>query len=243
MRKTIKQPVNLFSKFEDEKFESLVDDVDGFKKETPSPKRQFDQFTATPKTVAKRAALIDFFNDLENKNILFLGDDDFTSLACASMQESGDITVLDIDRRILKTIKRLSDKNDFGISTIHYDARNTLPENFYGKFDVIFTDPPYTPKGVSLFLSRSIDALNKKYDSSRIYLCYGTSDKSKERFLHIYKVFVDSGMFIKWVFDKFNEYKGAKSIGNTSSLYILETTPKTKPQINGDFGGNIYTHN
>lgn len=233
----------LNSIFETDFFRELLKKVVSFKKQTPSPKRQFDQFIATAETVAKRATLLKHFADLQGKNVLFLGDDDFTSLACALIEKSAQITVADIDRRILKNIKRISDKNNFKIATAHYDARATLPKNLLGKFDVVFTDPPYTPRGISLFLSRAIDALNKRSVNSKIYICYGTSNKAKERYLPIYEIFINSGMFIKWVFDEFNKYKGAPSIGNSSSLFICEPTPKTKPLIQDKFGGNIYTYN
>ena len=228
--------------FEGKEFKSLVKKTAGFKKQTPTPKRQFDQFIATAETVARRAMLLDNFDDLQSKNILFLGDDDFTSLACASLEKSTQTTVVDIDQRILQNIKRISDKNNFNITALHYDATDPLPKNLLGKFDAVFTDPPYTPNGISLFLSRAIDALNKRNEDSRIYICYGSGKKAKERYLPIYEILFSSGMFIKWAFDEFNEYTGAQSIGNSSSLFILEPTPKTKPSIRDSFEGNIYTY-
>ena len=78
---------------------------------------------------------------------------------------------------------------------------------------------------------------------SRIYLCYGASDRSKEKLLPIQQIIFQSGMITRWVFDKFNRYHGAESIGSASSLFATEVTPKTKPTIKGDYDKPIYTNN
>ena len=109
-----------------------------------------------------------------------------------------------------------------------------------GKFDTVFTDPPYTPEGISLFVSRAIETLDKKNQTARVYVCYGNSDRAKERFLPIQDVLTDSGLMLRWVF-RFNRYEGAESVGSASSLYIAEVTPRTKPLIRGNYDKSIYT--
>jgi predicted methyltransferase len=181
--------------------------------------------------------------DIEGKKILFLGDDDFTSVAVSKNGNAKELVVLDIDKRILTEIDNISAQYNLGIKTIEYDARKKLPSDFWNKYDIIFTDPPYTPEGISLFISRAINALNSTNQSSRIYLCYGNSDRAKERYLQIYSELISSGLMIRWIFDKFNKYNGAESIGSTSSLFICEITPKTRALVNGDYGKPIYTNN
>ncbi|OGY18264.1 MAG: hypothetical protein A3F04_00120 [Candidatus Chisholmbacteria bacterium RIFCSPHIGHO2_12_FULL_49_9] len=207
----------------------------------PEPFRKYDQFTATVETTARRAALIDFFADVQGKNLLFLGDDDFTSVAVSAYGTAKTVSVLDIDERILRGIRTISDKDKFQIRCERYDARGELPKKFTGAFDVVFTDPPYTQTGISLFVSRAIEALDPANLAGRIYCCYGNSDRAKERFLPIYEVFGHSGLMIRWIFDKLNRYDGAESIGSTSSLFVCDVTPKTKPVIKGDYDGAIYT--
>ncbi len=213
-----------------------------YKNMRPIPKRNLDQFTATIETTAKRTVLIDFLGDIKAKKILFLGDDDFTSLTTANIKSTKDIVVLDIDERILNNIKTISDKLKLEIKTIKHDLRKPIPKCLKGKFDVVFTDPPYTPEGVKLFLSRAIDAIDKNNETSRIYFCYGNSDRAKERFLPIQNIIINLGLMIRWVFDKFNRYEGAESIGSTSSLYVAEITPKTKSLILGNYEKQIYTN-
>ncbi len=194
----------------------------------PPADRNYDQFYATEETVVKRAALINFLQDLDGKRVLLLGDDDFLSLILGKYKKASQITVLDIDKRLLDAIQKEADNQNFNIQTIEYDARKSLPEELVGKFDIVFTDPPYTTEGIQLFASRAIEALDKKNQCARIYVCYGNSDRAKERFLPIYEVFSNAGLMVRWIFDKFNRYNGAESIGSTSSLFICEITPKTK---------------
>lgn len=203
--------------------------------------RALDQFQATLETVGKRASLMDFFADIKGKRILFLGDDDFTSIVVASYRKAETIAVLDIDGRIIQNISRLSNENKYEISVENYDAKEKLPPHYRGKFDVVFTDPPYTPIGISLFLSRAIQALDPQNESARIYFCYGNSDRARERFLPIYEILVKSGLMMRWVFDKFNRYEGAESIGSASSLFVCDVTPKTKPIAANESVSQLYT--
>lgn len=232
---------SLWLPIEDDRFQETVELIVNCQKFRPVPKREFDQFLATPETTARRASLLNFFGDIRGKRLLFLGDDDLTSLAIASFRTAGEIVVLDIDERILETIKTVSNEQDFKVKTLIYDARNKFPTSLQGKSDVVFTDPPYTPAGMELFISRSIEALDLKNQAVRLYACYGSSDRAKERFLPIYEMFIDSGLIIRWIFDKFNRYEGAGSIGSASSLFVTEITPKTKPFIQGDYDKSIYT--
>lgn len=224
-------------------YRKVIDLLGKYSDLRPLPNRQYDQFTATKETTARRASLLTYFEDLQGKRLLFLGDDDFTSVAVAITQKASEITVLDVDERILRSLEAISVKEGLKIRTAQYDARKALPISELGKYDIVFTDPPYTPEGISLFVSRAVQLLDLSNKVARIYLCYGNSDGAKERFLPIYKAFLSSGLMIRWVFDKFNRYHGAESIGSASSLFILEVTPRTKPLIVGNYNEPIYTNN
>jgi predicted methyltransferase len=234
---------SLFNLLENQQHKENVEFLRSVENLRPNPNREYDQFIATVETVAKRGAILQFMGDIEGKRVLFLGDDDFTSIAIAKYKKAEEITVLDIDKRILDGIGNISKKQNFGIKTALYDARKLLPKDFLGKYDIVFIDPPYTANGTGLFVSRAIDALNAKNQSARLYLCYGNSDRAKERFIPIYNYLADSGLMLRWVFDKFNRYNGAEAIGSSSSLFICDVTPKTKPLIKGDYKNeDIYTN-
>ncbi len=219
----------------------IPDDSAAFVKTRPEADRDLDQFLATADTVLRRASLLDFLEDVRNKKILFLGDDDHTSHVVASIGRASMIHVVDIDDRILKNLKSNSMSANYDIMTTKHDLKFTLPDSIKGKFDTVFTDPPYTPEGIELFLSRAVSALDEANNAARIYLCFGSSDRSKERFLPVYDIISRHGLMIRYVFDKFNRYEGAESIGNSSSLFILEATPKTRPIIKGNYDESIYT--
>jgi len=232
----------LWSILEDDQFKDIVKLFQSVRKKQPLPKREYDQFTATTETTARRASLLSFFGDVKEKKLLFLGDDDFTSVATASLKEAEKIVAVDIDERILGEIQGLSNNHGFEIETVKYDARKKLPKELIGVFDVVFTDPPYTPEGFNLFISRAIEALDPNNKAARVYACYGNSDGAKERFLPIYEVLTNSGLMMRWVFDKFNKYQGAESIGSSSSLFVTEITSRIKSTIKGDYDKPIYTN-
>jgi predicted methyltransferase len=52
------------------------------------------------------------------------------------------------------------------------------------------TDPPYTKSGINMFLSKAIDLLGNSRDFSGkyIFLFYGNSFKSPEKFLKIQEI-------------------------------------------------------
>lgn len=218
---------------------SIYESLEGLR---PVSKRDLDQFTATVETSVKRGALLDFFADIRDKKLLFLGDDDLTSVSAALFNKPKSITVVDIDKDILHEIDIIVSKHDLAIDTVQYDARTTLPHHLQGVYDVVFTDPPYTSNGIKLFLSRAISALNTNNLAARVYVCYGTSDRSKERSLPIQEIISQQGMVIRWIFDKFNRYQEAESIGS-SNLYICEISPRTKPIIKNEYHEPIYTNN
>lgn len=212
-----------------------------YKDKRPAPEREYDQFTATVETTAKRATLLDFLGDVRGKRVLFLGDDDFTSVATANIRSAKNVTILDIDERILNAIGGILGTHNLEIRKTKHDLRKPIPVELRGEFDTVFTDPPYTPEGIRLFVSRAVEALDRKNQTARVYVCYGNSDRAKERFLPIQEIITESGLMIRYVFDRFNRYWGAESIGSSSSLYILETTSKIRPLVKGSYDKPIYT--
>ena len=208
--------------------------------ERPKPKREYDQFYATAETVARRVTKFSERDDLRGRRILFLGDDDLDSLAVAQTGLPLEIVVLDIDNDMLSVIQKSAQENGYkGLSVLKYDARKPLPREFHSHFDVVFTDPPYTASGFGTFLSRLCQASTKE---ASIYICYGYTQKELERPLKVQKLMSDWGLHIAEKYEDFNEYTGAKSINNHSSLYILKKTPQTR--VNEKLlQGPFYTNN
>lgn len=209
-----------------------------FQAKRPLPKRSLDQLSATPETVLKRGLLIQDNGDLDRKSILVLGDYDLSSLGLALIGGAKRILVVDIDRRTIKLIKEISQKEGLRVDCLYYDARGQLPKNLRNSFDVVFSDPPYTPNGLRLFLSRAVEATR---NNGVLYFCYGYSRRSLERGLEAQMIFTQAGLLIESKYEDFNVYLGAESIGSRSSFYYLKATPKTKALVKEHFRGPIYT--
>jgi len=204
----------------------------------PKAKRKLDQFGATEETLVARVNFLASRGFLTNSKILFLGDYDLTSLASLPKAKNTEIWVLDLDGDVLEVIKRESKE---AIRIIKHNLRSPTPYRLITSFDAIFTDPPYTPEGVSLFLSRSLEALSKG-ERGRILFCYGTSEKAPERVLAVQERILAHGVVIEELLPNFNEYIAAKTIGDRSDLYLLRPTPKTHPLIRGEYRGKLYTY-
>jgi predicted methyltransferase len=213
--------------------------VDQIQAHRPRAKREYDQFLATEETLIKRTQFLLESGELLHRNILFLGDDDHTSIAISSIAKDVSITVLDIDQDILLSIDDLAKKHQYRISQVLHDVRKPLPADLSHRFDAVFTDPPYTPEGIDLFLHQAICALKKK-PTSRLYFCYGNSDRARERELNIQSIVAKKGLLIKEKQYQFNTYNGAESIGSKSSLFVCTLTPQTASKMPA--GNDIYTH-
>jgi predicted methyltransferase len=226
-KSTLESVVSKYALSTNELSEKLTKKVTQFAKLRPQPERQYDQFFAYPSTTIKRAIKLYAHGDLTNRRLVFLGDDDLTSTAVALTNQAAQITVFEIDPKIIATIQQIAEKNRLNIQIHQHDLRQPITDRkLLQHFDVVFTDPPYTPGGISLFLNRSIELLSPKL-SSRIYLCYGNSERARERELEIQKIINQSGLLINTKLSNFNHYMGAESIGSVSSLYLCDWTPKT----------------
>jgi predicted methyltransferase len=217
----------------------LFNQLKRFSASRPKPKRNLDQFPATLETVIKRVFLIQKRGDLGGKRVLFLGDYDLTSVALALLGSAKRVVVADIDRDLLRLIEKITQREKLKIKSLHYDAKASLLRGLRNSFDVVFSDPPYTPNGFKVFLSRAVEAAGE--NEATFYFCYGYSDRARERGLEAQKIISQLGLLIEEKLQAFNRYQGAESIGSRSSLYILKTTPKTKIIIKGRFKGPIYT--
>jgi predicted methyltransferase len=221
------------------------------------PRREYDQFLATPETSYNKAQIIFDKGMVEGKSIAFIGDDDLNSLTLGILSLENldrsykNITVFDIDNQVLNSVKNASEKIGLkNIELVNYGARNKLDKKYLGKFDVVVFDPPYTRSGVALFLQRSIELLgnvpeglsggSSGFEGKYIFMYYGNSFKSPEKTLKIQEVISKFNLVIEDKIEKFSRYTGAESIGSASSLYILKAN---KFSHSNNFDSNkIYTY-
>jgi predicted methyltransferase len=128
-----------------------------------------------------------------------------------------------------------------------------LPKDKFKKFNLIFTDPPYTPSALQLWLTRCIEASlgsgsNKKrkkpevLSSKYYFLCYGYTNRETERGLKIQEIITKMGLVIQEKIRDFNNYYGAESLGSKSDLYLLQPTPKINLREIDIERTKFYTH-
>ncbi len=195
------------------------------------PKREFDQFFATPRSSVGKANMLVDKGLVRGKNIALIGDDDLVSLALGLMSPNfKKIKVFDIDDRILNIIKKAAKDLDVSnIDTQLHDIRKSLSATEVNKYDVVLVDPPYTKAGAQLFLHRSIELLKmrKTYEGSYILFNFGVGFKNPELESKVQEVINNFGLVIEDKINKYTRYTGAETIGSASSIYVLKTTPFT----------------
>lgn len=205
---------------------ALKEVVRKYQKLRPKPIRNLDQFNATSYTNLRRIIKLNKSDDLLDKKIAFLGVD-LTAITASATKKPKKVVLFEIDSRITNFVQLFSSENCLAIEAINQDLRHPVNKQYNGSFDVVFCDPPFTKDGVNIFLNQAI-GLIKGNLLGRIYLCYGNSDRAREREVEIQKLILDHNLIIKTKLNKFNKYNGAESIGSQSSLYVLDWTPRTK---------------
>jgi len=80
----------------------ILEKKEKFLENRPKPDFALDQSHAISSTVVRRALYLLKKGDIEGRKILFLGDDDATSLAVGLLNLAEEITVIDIDPNVIK---------------------------------------------------------------------------------------------------------------------------------------------
>jgi hypothetical protein len=124
-------------------------------------KDEYDQHQLTFNTVIRKLRFMIENVDIFDKNIICLGDDDLFGIALALTELPTSVTILDIDKRILSYEKNISKKLKTRIEVSQHDLTEPIPKRFRSKFDVFITEPPYTIRGLTLFVSRAVECLKE----------------------------------------------------------------------------------
>ena len=204
-----------------------------------------DQSKSTAETVLKRACLSLVNFQLVGKTVLCLGDDDLVSVGLGLLlkelsgpqNRAARIIVVDIDENILAYIRETAEKHALPVVCYKHDIRSPLPAELNHICHTVFTDPPYTLSGLTLFLSRALKALINRREQV-IFLSF--AHKSPDFFLRAYEQILAMGLVPVEIIPGFNRYEGAEIIGNQSQMIVLKTTGG-EPVIKGDFEGLLYT--
>ncbi|TFG17003.1 MAG: putative methyltransferase [Promethearchaeota archaeon] len=217
----------------------------------PSVETTLDQSKNTVETAIQRAGYFYEKGALEGNHVLFIGDDDFTSISVGLLSKiffpnehitliPKSLTVIDIDTRILDEIKAIFAQFNIPVECIQYDLRNPVPSELLHRFDTIITDPPYSQNGLSLFLSRAISFM-KKEPNKDIFLSF--AHRSPDQTLVMQSILTQLGLATLEILPRFNKYEGSEILGNETQLLHLKTTRTTKDIVKPDqqYTTPIYT--
>jgi N4-bis(aminopropyl)spermidine synthase len=205
---------------------------------------ELDQCHCTVETKLRRALVLHDADALVGRRILFLGDDDLTSIAVrhfverfGSAESVGEVAVLDVDPAVVAFVRGQLNGAPFPVRCLEWDLREPLPELFRCAFDTVVTDPPYTLAGARLFLSRAADALTGS--GGDVFFSFGS--RRPEAGFQVQQTILEAGFAIRRLVRDFNDYVGAGVLGGTSHLYQLTATSALRPLVTGRFSGPLYT--
>jgi len=218
----------------------MQDLIDG----APAARADLDHVSATAETAARRALWLDSTFDLAGAHLLCVGDHDLTALAVALLRDDCRISVVDVDDRLLAYIDEAAQARQKRIDVWHADLRFGLPPVLAESADLIFTDPPYTPAGVQLFLGRGLQALRDR-GNGRLLLSYGFSPLTPAIGVKVQRAVLDLDLAIEAMLPGFNRYHGAQAVGSASDLYVCQPTARTWQILDRRLEAatvNVYTH-
>jgi hypothetical protein len=186
----------------------------------PEPLTDLDHVPATAETVLARVRYLYEHYELERCRVLLLGDHDATSLAFAALDARvRELAVVDVDQRQLHYLA------SHGVDTWFADLRVGLPAPLRERFDVVLTDPPYSPAGVGLFAARALKAMKRE---SRLLVAYGYPEGSPALGLKVQQELSALELVYEAVLPSFNTYNGALAVGSRAALYVLRPTKRSR---------------
>jgi hypothetical protein len=211
----------------------------------PAPRAALDHVRATPTTVVRRALWLDSTYDLAGAVVLCVGDHDLTSLAVGQINREASVVVVDIDEPTLQFIDHSAARLDLSVRCLFGDLRFGLPGPAVGCADLVFTDPPYTPEGVELFVARGLHGLGNR-ENGRIIVAYGYSDRHPTLGLQAQSAAHRMNLAYEAVVPHFNRYDGAQAVGSSSDLYVWRPTSRTwrgldRPDADPGAAQGLYT--
>jgi N4-bis(aminopropyl)spermidine synthase len=200
----------------------------GLVEHAPAAQRDLDQVPATPVTVLKRGHYLRRRFDLRGAHVLCVGDHDLTSLGLflAGGADGLRVSVVDADEALLGYIDAEARQRGFDVRCFAADLRLGLPPALLESAQLIFTDPPYTPEGVGLFVTRGLQGLADTRNG-RVLVAYGFGEQPALG-LAVQQALSPLHLAYEAVLPGFSRYAGAEAIGGEAALYVLRPTRRSR---------------
>jgi len=96
---------------------------------------------------------------VNGRSIAILGDDDLLSVGLCLAASPENVTVFEIDSRVVDFIVEIAAELSLPIRTRCHDLREPLPSDLRGRFHTFVTDPSETIDGLRMFLGRGLGLL------------------------------------------------------------------------------------
>ena len=150
----------------------LVARMDELIANAPRGRHTLDHVAATADTVVRRALLLDARFWLDGARLLCVGDHDLTSLATAMLHPGVEVTVVDLDERILAYIADQADRLGLDVRTRWADLRLGLPAS--ARPGPTWRSPtrPTPPRASGCSSPAAMEGLRDR-EQGRILLAYG----------------------------------------------------------------------
>ncbi len=185
----------------------------------PSPTFLFDQRPVTVSTSFRRAVYLYWRGDLQDKDIVLIGDDDLTSIALALLKKAKSIIVFEVDKRLVKFINKTAKENSLNVTAYQYDLTKNIPKSFYRKFDVFLTDPTPNKEAFSFFVSIGLKLL-KEGEGKVGYVSFFPSHSNIS--IDFQKALTDFNVIITEMIPRFTEYAWLKETYGKEDLKMLK---------------------
>ncbi len=137
------------------------------------------------------------------RSVLFIGDDDYTSIVLSRFIE-GEIVVIDKDINVLKTIADASDRFGLNISVHEHDVLQKLPRHLIGRFDMVHFDPIDEGFWLGAWAETAEAALIKQ-KGSRMFVSVSPS-RLGDRYISFQRFLVEKGYVFEDRILNCNEY-------------------------------------
>ncbi|HTZ29659.1 MAG TPA: bis-aminopropyl spermidine synthase family protein, partial [Streptosporangiaceae bacterium] len=206
----------------------VLAEATGLVEHAPAAQRDLDQVPATPVTVLKRGHYLRRSFDLHGAHVLCVGDHDLTSLGLflAGGADGLRVSVVDADEALLGYIDAEARQRCFDVRCFAADLRLGLPPALLESSQLIFTDPPYTPEGVRLFVARGLQGLADTRNG-RVLVAYGFGEQPALG-LAVQQALSPLHLAYEAVLPGFSRYAGAEAIGGEAALYVLRPTRRSR---------------
>lgn len=126
---------------------------------TFNPSLQYFQSYDTFDSLKRRFKIMAHFDDISNKSIIFLGDDELFSIFYALNSKAARIAVVDVDERITNYIQCVNKKYQLNIETYTCDLLHSFPDDLHSSFDVFFASGLKDLGGLMVFICTGLNAL------------------------------------------------------------------------------------